>query len=120
MVTFAADVLRARLLERVELSLFCWEFTGWRNARGYGKLSVGGRSFWAHRLAYEVFIGPIPPRMTVDHVCANTACVNPDHLALCSRGENTHRATVRSNRRADSCIRVGDAVLLEPRGRAQP
>lgn len=42
----------------------------------------------AHRAAYEVAHGPIPADMTVDHLCFNPSCVNPDHMRLLSLSDN--------------------------------
>ncbi|MGY8831955.1 MAG: HNH endonuclease signature motif containing protein [Pseudomonadales bacterium] len=46
----------------------------------------------AHRWAHERFIGPIPDGMEVDHLCANTCCVNPAHLEAVTSEENRRRA----------------------------
>jgi hypothetical protein len=35
---------------------------------------------YVHRLAYEVFVGPIPDGLQIDHLCRQRACCNPDHL----------------------------------------
>lgn len=58
----------------------CWLWTGYRDAKGYGQIRIGGRSYWVHRVAYTAFIGPIPDGEHVDHTCGHPACCNPRHL----------------------------------------
>jgi hypothetical protein len=50
------------------------------------------RTALAHRVAYEALVGPIPDGMTIDHLCRNKRCLNPAHMELVTRGENTRRA----------------------------
>lgn len=69
----------------------CWEWTGSRVARGYGHFAVDGRYPHAHRVAYELVVGPIPEGMQLDHLCRNPACVNPAHLEPVSPRVNTLR-----------------------------
>lgn len=59
----------------------------------YGALSFGGRSYSAHRAAYELANGPIPAGMDIDHVCHRTLCVNPAHLRLATRKQNSENLT---------------------------
>lgn len=60
----------------------CWNWTASRNANGYGRLHFGasGKMQLAHRLAYELLVGPIPDGLVLDHLCRNRSCINPDHL----------------------------------------
>ena len=46
----------------------------------------------AHRLAYELVIGPIPKGLQIDHLCRVKDCVNPAHLEAVTNGENRRRA----------------------------
>jgi len=46
----------------------------------YGYFYFRGRMVYAHRFAYEAFVGPIPDGLTIDHLCRQTLCANPDHL----------------------------------------
>src|ERR1700676_1261143 len=49
-------------------------------AKRYGATSWKSKSIPAHRLAYLMFVGPIPEGFEVHHKCKTTRCVNPDHL----------------------------------------
>jgi hypothetical protein len=62
----------------------CWPWAGTRHPSGYGRLRVGPpgdrRQAIAHRVAYLLGCGPIPPGRTVRHRCGQPACCNPRHL----------------------------------------
>src|SRR5258706_14549911 len=48
----------------------------------YGRIRVDGRLERLHRVAYTLFIGPIPQGMCVCHTCDTRNCVRPEHLFL--------------------------------------
>jgi hypothetical protein len=65
----------------------CWLWIGKISNRGYGCFD----NHMAHRFAYELFVGPIPDGLVVDHQCNNSACVNPDHLKAMTQSANVRR-----------------------------
>lgn len=70
----------------------CWEFLGTRNTKGYGSYSgkrFGYQSTAAHRVSFELFIGPLDADDVVMHRCDNTSCVNPSHLEKGGQSQNT-------------------------------
>ena len=85
--------LEARLLANsvVDPATGCWVWLG-RRERGYGRINVyvDGRTVKrrAHRVSYEVFIGPIPPGLDLDHECQVASCIHPNHLSPLLPAEN--------------------------------
>lgn len=97
-----------RFWEKVDATGICWEWTGSRSTKGYGQFNVGGgHRARAHRFVFELLGLPVvPDELTVDHVCRNTRCVNPDHLEIVPGGVNTLRGGAMSARyaRRSHCI----------------
>lgn len=100
----------------------CWPWMG-SLSKGHGKFvkNMGDSNVpeCAHRLAYELCIGPIPGGLDVDHHCHNEdlacqggvtcphrACCNPAHLRAKTRGDNVRAG------------RTGEATAARNRARA--
>lgn len=81
---------------RGPLSSVCWEWEGARDRLGYGRVSAktyGGPM--AHKVIYEVLVGPVPNGLELDHLCSNPPCYNPAHLEPVTHAENVRRAARR-------------------------
>ena len=105
----------------------CWLWVGSLNPQGYGALAreknnVGKTC--AHRIAYELFCGPIPQGLVIDHKCRVRCCVNPAHLEAVTQRENILRGcgpSVNRARRMMHCKRghakIGDNLYVRPNGK---
>jgi hypothetical protein len=78
---------------------------------GYGLFWLSGvKLVIAHRFAYELSFGPIPPGMQIDHVCRVRRCVNPDHLQTVSGEQNRLLHHIRMG---DKHIYIWEDALLQ-------
>lgn len=69
----------------------CWLWTAAKTGNGYGKIWYLGRLRPAHRVAYELMVGPIEDGLHIDHLCRTPACINPEHLEPVTPAENLRR-----------------------------
>jgi hypothetical protein len=98
--------LLERFLSRIVITESCWFWTGHVQDDGYGRISIGGRhgkGLMVHKVAYELWVGPIPEGLVIDHTCHNAdslcdgrscihrRCVNPDHLEGVTQAINVAR-----------------------------
>lgn len=72
----------------------CWNWNRRLKKTGYGRFVVQVIEDYAHRVAYKLIVGEIPKGLSLDHLCQNKKCVNPDHLEPVTPTENTRRASV--------------------------
>lgn len=86
--TLPRPALRDRFLAKVQKTETCWIWTAARDGHGYGQIGIGRTVLYAHRVAYELFIGEIPNGIQIDHACRNPLCVNPCHLRLATLKQN--------------------------------
>lgn len=80
-----------RFWEKVEKSDGCWMWTGAKDKDGYGQTAIGHHHLHAHRVAYELMVGPLPDELVTDHLCRTPSCVNPAHIEPVTVRENVLR-----------------------------
>ena len=74
----------------------CWLIDfGSADARGYKRIwnNTTKKQEQVHRVAHELWIGPIPVNYEVDHLCFVPNCVNPEHLEAVTHAENCRRVS---------------------------
>lgn len=72
----------------------CWLWTAsCHEDTGYGQIhsGYGKKMLLAHVASYQLFVGPKPDGLELDHKCRVRCCVNPDHLEPVTRLENIMR-----------------------------
>ncbi len=107
---FLQPPLEVRFWNAVDKSGECWLWTANKDKDGYGKIYANRKHVRAHRVSWELHVGPIPSGLQVLHNCPsgdNPSCVNPAHLFLgtgltnmrdkvakgrCPRGETSGKA----------------------------
>ncbi len=74
----------------------CWN---WNKAKtnGYGQITSNGKSYLAHRLAYELSNKELPDLLLVRHKCDNKSCCNPEHLELGTHSDNSNDVVIRKS-----------------------
>lgn len=73
----------------------CWEWKATKNQDGYGRVKRMNKLESAHRVAYEVYVGPLNG-LQVLHRCDNPSCVNPQHLFLGTVQDNNRDKAIKN------------------------
>lgn len=108
------EELKTKLLNRIaDNPDGCWEWQGARTSKGYGSVAVKGKSVSTHRLAYELFNGPLDDRL-VCHRCDNRPCINPAHLFLGTTFDNM-RDMARKGRGNPPIKKLDNAAVMSLR-----
>lgn len=103
--------LRDRIDRQLPRAIGCWLWLGPIHyngrsddrARGYGRQSwrrdlldetSHTKNWLAHKLIYELLIGPVPHKLVLDHLkerCSSRRCVRPDHVEPVTHAVNVIR-----------------------------
>lgn len=94
----------------------CWLWKACVTESGHGRIRVGDKIKRAHRVAYEIFVEPIPPGDVVRHTCDVPNCINPNHLLAGTRQDNVDDMVKRGrNRNGWAKITPEDAENIRER-----
>lgn len=69
----------------------CWIYKGALDKQGYGTFYYRQSGYKAHKIAYQLLVGPTPEGLVLDHLCKNKSCINPKHLEPVTQKENARR-----------------------------
>lgn len=98
----------------------CWPWTAFINPEGYGHFGTGdGKVGRAHRVAYQLAVGPIPKGSVLDHTCHTGECVVPGNLCphrRCCNPKHLEPVTNRVNLRRGNSGRNNSAKTNCPKG----
>lgn len=100
-------LLKERFERKVAAGPGCMMWMAYRDYRGYGRFAVNEIPVLAHRVAYELYVGPIPDGLTLDHLCRNHSCVNVQHLEPVTHRVNCQRGKLGQYQRIKkkNCVR---------------
>lgn len=86
------ESIMERIMPQVEKTEYCWFWQGRVSGTSkYPQISLGGRQTMVHRIVFEELSRQLEPGETLDHLCRNKVCVNPNHLEPVSLRENVKR-----------------------------
>src|SRR5437899_5599175 len=83
--------LKERFEAKVPAGPGCMAWMGALDHKGYGRFSVKGINKFAHRIAFELYIGPIGEGLTIDHLCRSRRCQNISHMEAVTMRTNCLR-----------------------------
>ena len=69
----------------------CWLWKGRKSKDGYGYITQYDNAYRVHRVTYEHYVGPIPEKLELDHLCRVRHCAAPLHLEPVTREVNRLR-----------------------------
>lgn len=77
----------------------CIIWAGSKDRDGYGTVSLAGKKYQAHRVAYSKHYGIDIQGSVIRHTCDNPPCVNPEHLIIGTHQDNMRDMVSRGRQR---------------------
>lgn len=89
----------------------CWEWRGGKRGGGYGRVTHKAQTHVVTRVAYELWVGPIPDGHVMMHECDNPPCMNPSHLKPGTVAQNAQDMVARDRANPPRGAKNGKAKL---------
>ena len=85
----------------------CWEWQRATMNSGYGRIYQGfDRDMSAHKGAYLTWVGEVPEGLCVLHRCDNRICINPSHLFLGTKADNSRDMVAKGRQKCPARART--------------
>lgn len=98
-----------RWLRYVLIGDGCWLWTGAKDSKGYGRFHFERRVTAAHRVGYELLVGPIPADLVGLHRCDNPPCVRPSHILPGTQQANVDDMRAKGRANYSKRLKLADA-----------
>ncbi len=91
----------SQILDKIKIGTEteCWPWMGRKGGAGYGLILYHDKASTAHRVVYQLLVGPVPTDKEVLHLCEHRLCCNPRHLLVGSHRENVSLDSAKRNLR---------------------
>lgn len=91
----AAYTIGQDFWEKVIVNGECWEWIGAISDKGYGTVTICGKTFLCHRIAFILQHGQLVNGLLVLHQCDNRRCVRGKHLFPGTQSDNMKDASAK-------------------------
>ncbi len=79
----------------------------------YPVTKINGRSVKTRKLVYEECFGPVPEGCLISNTCSNPRCINPEHLAVITREQNTENLLKSRKKECADIMPLPNKLLTE-------
>ena len=93
---YEIEKIRDRFLTFVKKTNTCWNWSGFKDGKGYARFQISKYAERGHRVSYRIHKGEIKKDAVIRHICDNAECVNPKHLKIGTHIDNVKDRNIRN------------------------